>query len=290
MDGETAGTIITVTTTGIITGATAAKVGRTGATGEKAEMTGAEKGMEETLIKEGERIDDLQRNGLRIIQKPDRFCFGMDAVLLSAFVTAKPGDRIMDLCTGNGVIPLLLSARTEHTKITGLEIQEESADLFLRSVELNGLKDRIRVVCGDVKDAAGDFGASSFDIITVNPPYMMADHGLLNPDHSMNIARHEILCTWQDIVEQAAKLLKPKGRMFIVHRPFRLPELLSTLCAAKLEPKRMRMVHPFMNKEPNMVLIEAVRDGRPRMQVEPPLIIYKEVGVYTEEVRELYYG
>ncbi len=246
------------------------------------------KSIENPPLNPGERIDDLQRDGLRLIQDPSLFCFGMDAVLLSAFSAAQPGSRILDLCSGNGVIPILLSARTTDTKLTGMEIQEKSADLFRRSVEMNGLTDRIEVVCGDVKNAVSLFGPAGFDVLTCNPPYMIADHGLLNPESAKNVARHEILCTWRDIVEQAAKLLKPKGHFFIVHRPFRLPELFCELCEAGLEPKRMRMVYPFIDREPNMVLIEAVRGGNPRLKSEPPLIIYESPGVYTKEVRELY--
>ncbi|MBQ1547729.1 MAG: tRNA1(Val) (adenine(37)-N6)-methyltransferase [Lachnospiraceae bacterium] len=240
-------------------------------------------------IKGTERIDSLQRDNLNIIQDPSDFCFGMDAVLLSAFARLKDTDNVLDLCTGNGVIPLLLSARNKGVKeIKGLEIREKSADLAKRSVEMNGLSERIGIVQADVKDAAKIFGASSFSAITCNPPYMKKQSGLKNPDEWKNIARHEELITWKEIVSEVNKLLKEKGRFFFVHRPFRLPELIFDLKNEGLEPKRMRLVYPFIDKEPNMVLMEAVKHGGEELKCEPPLIIYEEPGVYREEVRKLY--
>lgn len=243
---------------------------------------------ENIVLKENERIDDLQRNGYRIIQNPDKFCFGMDAVLLSGFVRAKAGSRILDMGTGTGIIPILLAAKTEAVHLTGLEIQEESADMARRSVALNGLEKKIAIVTGDIKEAGNLFDAASFDVITCNPPYMIGQHGLQNPTGAKAIARHEILCTLEDVISQAAGLLVPGGRFFLVHRPFRLAEIIVTLAKYKLEPKRMRLVYPFVDKEPNMVLMEAVRGGRPRMTVEKPLIVYREPGVYTPEIYEVY--
>lgn len=243
---------------------------------------------ENNVLKENERIDDLQRNGYRIIQNPDKFCFGMDAVLLSGFVRAKAGSRILDMGTGTGIIPILLAAKTEAAHLTGLEIQEESADMARRSVALNGLEKKIAIVTGDIKEAGNLFDAASFDVITCNPPYMIGQHGLVNPGDAKAIARHEILCTLEDVIGQAAKLLKPGGNFFMVHRPFRLAEIITLLCQYKLEPKRMQLVYPFVDKEPNMVLIEANRGGKSRMKVEKPLIIYQEPGVYMPEIYELY--
>lgn len=239
-------------------------------------------------LKENERIDDLQRNGYKIIQNPDKFCFGMDAVLLSGFVTVKAGAALLDMGTGTGIIPILLEAKTQAAHITGLEIQEESADMARRSVALNKLEERISIVAGDIKEAGNIFGAASFDVITCNPPYMIGGHGLKNPDAPRAIARHEILCTLEDIISQSARLLKPGGDFFMVHRPFRLAEIMALLHEYKLEPKRMQLVYPFVDKEPNMVLIEAKRGGRPRLQVEKPLIIYKEAGVYMPEIYDIY--
>lgn len=239
-------------------------------------------------LKEKERLDELQRNGYRIIQNPEKFCFGMDAVLLSGFARAKQGDIVLDMGTGTGIIPILMEAKTECAHLTGLEIQEESADMARRSVALNGLSDKIDIVIGDIKEAGSLFKAASFDCITCNPPYMIGEHGLTNPDAPKAIARHEILCTLEDVVREAAKLLKPGGHFYMVHRPFRLAEIMTTMSEYKLEPKRMRLVYPYVDKEPNMVLIEAVRGGRPRMTVEKPLIVYEEPGKYTQEIYDVY--
>lgn len=239
-------------------------------------------------LKPGERLDDLQRSHLRIIQNPEKFCFGMDAVLLSGFAKAKPGDRVVDLGTGTGIIPILMSAKTQAEHLTGLEIQPESADMARRSVLLNGLEERITIAEGDIKEASELLGAAAFDVVTCNPPYMIGQHGLVNPDAPKAIARHEILCTLEDVVREAAKLLRPGGKCYLVHRPFRLAEIIGTLLAYRLEPKRMRLVHPFADKEPNMVLIEASRGGNPRMTVEAPLIVYREPGVYMPEIYEIY--
>ena len=236
------------------------------------------------LVKENERIDDLQRNGYRIIQDPDRFCFGMDAVLLSGFAAAKKGDHVLDLGTGTGIIPILMEAKTEAAHLTGLEIQEESADMARRSVAYNHLENKISVVHGDIKEASNILGSSVFDVVTTNPPYMNDQHGLKNPDMPKAIARHEVLCTLDDILRESARILKPRGRFYMVHRPFRLAEILSKMVEVGIEPKRMRMVHPFIDKEPNMVLIEGMRGANSRMTVERPLIVYKEVGVYSDEL------
>ena len=239
-------------------------------------------------LKENERIDELQRNGYRIIQNPDKFCFGMDAVLLSGFAYAKEGSLVLDMGTGTGIIPILMEAKTKAAHLTGLEIQEESADMARRSVLLNNLSEKIEIVSGDIKEAGKLFGAASFDIVTCNPPYMIGNHGLTNPDAPKAIARHEILCTLEDVISQAAKVLKPGGHFFMVHRPFRLAEIMTKMSQYKLEPKRMQLVYPYVDKEPNMVLLEAVRGGNPRMTVEKPLIVYKEPGVYMDEIYEIY--
>ena len=244
--------------------------------------------MTKDLLKEHERIDDLQRNGYKIIQDPCRFCFGMDAVLLSGFVRADKGDHVIDLGTGTGIIPILMEAKTEASHLIGLEIQEESADMARRSVALNNLEAKIEIVTGDIKQAVELFGKSTMDVVTSNPPYMIGQHGLKNPDSEKAIARHEVLCTLEDVVKAAAALLKPGGNFFMVHRPFRLAEIMTCLSKYKLEPKRMRLVYPFVDKEPNMVLIEANRGGRSRLTVEKPLIVYKEQGVYTDEIYEVY--
>ncbi|MCD8336652.1 MAG: tRNA1(Val) (adenine(37)-N6)-methyltransferase [Lachnospiraceae bacterium] len=239
-------------------------------------------------LKEGEHLDDLYRNGLRIIQSEHLFRFGMDAVLLSGFACVKEGGQALDLGTGTGIIPILLSAKTLGRHFTGLEISEASADMAARSVLLNDLSDRIAIVKGDIREADALFAPASFDTITSNPPYLQGSHGLLNPDLEKAAARHEILCTLEDVVRAAAKLLMPGGHFYMVHRPFRLAEIICVLSRYRLEPKRMRLVYPYVDKEPNMVLIEAVRGGRARMTVEKPLIVYDRPGVYNREITEIY--
>lgn len=244
--------------------------------------------MTEINLKPEERLDELHRNGYFIIQNPQKFCFGMDAVLLSGFARVKKGERALDLGTGTGIIPILLEAKTEGEHFTGLEIQEESADMAARSVALNHLKDRIDIVTGDIKDASVLFGASSFDVITTNPPYMIGEHGLSSSNQAKAIARHEIFCTLEDVLSQSAKLLRPKGRFYMVHRPFRLAEIMNKMIAYGIEPKRMQLVYPFIDREPNMVLIEGLLGGNSRLKVEKPLIVYREKGVYTDEIYDIY--
>ena len=242
----------------------------------------------EKWLKPGERIDDLQCRGYDIIQNKDVFCFGMDAVLLSGFARAKKQERCLDLGCGNGIIPILMEAKTEGKHFTGLEIQPESADMAKRSVALNGLQDRIDIVEGDIKDASKIFGASSFHVVTTNPPYMTAQHGLTNLYEAKTIARHEVLCNLEDIIRESARLLMPGGRFYMVHRPFRLAEIISLMVQYRMEPKRMRLVYPYVDREPNMVLIEGLRGGKSRMTVEKPLIVYKEPGKYTDEIYDVY--
>ena len=239
-------------------------------------------------LKDEERLDDLQRNGYQIIQKKDGFCFGMDAVLLSGFAAVKPGEKAIDLGTGTGIIPILLEAKYEGEHYTGLEIQDEVAEMAARSVAINHLEEKVSIVKGDIKEASRLFGAASFDVVTSNPPYMNDAHGLKNPDLPKAIARHEVLCTLDDVAREAAKLLRPGGRFYMVHRPHRLIEIITALTKYKLEPKRMKMVHPFVDKEANMVLIEAVRGGKSMIKVEAPIVVYREPGVYTQEIYDIY--
>lgn len=243
-------------------------------------------------LKNGERLDDLQLNDLHIIQNSEKFCFGMDAVLLSSFSskTIRKNDDILDLGTGTGIIPILLSAKTEAKHISALEIQEESVDMAKRSVILNGLDEKIDIIHGDIKTASQFFGAAVFDAITTNPPYMNDNNGIKNPDIPKAIARHEILCTLDDIARESSKMLKPQGRLYMVHRPFRMTEILCTLSKYRLETKRICMVQPFISKEPNMLLIEAVKFGKPFVKFEPPVIVYDTPGNYTEQLLKIYGG
>ena len=239
-------------------------------------------------LKQDERIDDLNCKGYRIIQHAKKFCFGMDAVLLANYAKAKPGERVLDLGTGTGIIPILMAAKTQAEHFSALEIQEESAEMARRSVELNRLQERISVVNGDIKEASAIFGKGVFDVVTTNPPYMNDQHGLKNPELPLAIARHEVLCSLEDVIRESAAVLKQNGRFYMVHRPFRLAEIFGMLAKYKLEPKRKRLVHPYVDKEPNMVLIEALKGGKPMIKIDKPLIVYEDVNVYHPEIHEIY--
>ena len=224
-----------------------------------------------------------------LIQDPKRFCFGIDAVLLSGFARAEKGSKVLDLGTGTGVIPILMEAKNEDAHFTALEIQEESAEMASRSVALNGLEEKIDIVCGDIKEADKLFKAASFDVITTNPPYMNDGGGIKNDYGPKTIARHEVLCSLDDIARVSSKLLKFGGKLFMVHRPHRLTDIMCTLRENKLEPKVIRFVHSYVDKEPTMVLVEAIRSGKPMVKVMPPLIVYGSDGKYTDEINEIYY-
>ncbi len=232
----------------------------------------------------GERLDDLERNNLYIIQDPKKFCFGMDAVLLSGFMKVKKNAVLYDMCTGNGIIPLLASAKTEAKKIYAVEIQEEVWDMARRSIELNGLSERICLIKGNIKDSVELVG-KNIDAVSCNPPYMPVGSGLVNPDSAKAVARHEIFCSLSDVCVQAAAVLKEGGHLFMVHRPQRMIEILNCMSANNLEVKRLRFVHAHVEKLPSMVLIDAVKGGGKELVVEPPVIIYKEDGSYTDYMR-----
>lgn len=237
---------------------------------------------------EGERIDDLERNNYKIIQNREKFCFGMDAVLLSGFAKVKTKEKVLDLGTGTGIIPILLEAKTGGEYFAALEIQKESADMARRSVELNNLEKKIKIIDGDIKEASKIFGRASFDVVTVNPPYMNENHGLKNPDLPKAIARHEILLCLEDVIREASFVLKERGRFYMVHRPHRLVEIINLMTKYKLEPKTLQMVHPYVYKEANMVLIEGIKGGNGFLKVREPIVVYKEKNVYTDEVINLY--
>ncbi len=242
----------------------------------------------ESLVRADERLDDLQIKGYKIIQHPDKFCFGMDAVLLSSFARVKEGEVALDLGTGTGILPILLEAKTEGAHFTGLEIQPESVEMAGRSVAYNNLQSKIDIIEGDIKEASKIFGKATMDIVTSNPPYMTNHHGLKNPNDAKAIARHELLCSLEDVVRETSAVLKQMGRCYFVHRPFRLVEIITLMKQYKLEPKRMRLVYPYIDKEPNMVLIEGVKGGGSQLTVEKPLIVYDAPGEYTQEIYEIY--
>ena len=239
-------------------------------------------------INANERIDDLCRDNLRLIQNTDVFCFGMDAVLLSTFAKAGKNQKVLDMGTGNGVIPILMQAKNPGSMYTGLEIQDIGYDLAVRNVELNSLSDKVNIVKGDIKEASQILGGASFNVVTSNPPYMNENHGIVNPESAKAIARHELLCSLEDVVREASKCLKVKGHMYMVHRPSRLVDIFTSMKNNHLEPKRIRLVYPHIDKPANMVLIEAVKGGRSQLIVEEPLIVYNSDGSYTEELLKMY--
>ena len=236
-----------------------------------------------------EQIDTL-KNGYKIIQDSERFQFGIDAVLLADFACKglKAGESVIDLGTGTGIIPLLMAKGCEAAAFTGLEVQKDSADMAARSVALNALEGRIRIINGDLKKSEKLFPRHSFNVVTCNPPYMIDAHGKGNELDALTIARHEVLCTLEDVVAAADSLLATHGRFFMIHRPFRLPEIFSSLEKHKMEMKRMRLVYPFAGKEPNLVLIEARKNAKRRLTIEPPLVVRNDDGQYTAEIRQIY--
>ncbi|AMA74537.1 MULTISPECIES: tRNA1(Val) (adenine(37)-N6)-methyltransferase [Aneurinibacillus] len=246
--------------------------------------------VENVRLYSDERIDDLLTKDMKIIQSKQVFCFSLDAVLLARFASLpiKRG-RIIDLCTGNGVIPLLLSVRTE-CPIDAVEIQERLYDMAKRNVALNGLEDRITIYHGDVKEALTFLRNGSYDALTCNPPYMPVVGGEKNKSSHVAIARHEILLTLEEVIRISSKLVRPGGKVAYVHRAGRLGDLMTLMRKYRIEPKRIRLVYPKPGMEANMVLIEGIRDGKPDVKVLPPLIVYKENGEYCDEIHSIYYG
>ena len=237
-----------------------------------------------------ERIDDLNRRGYRLIQRTDRFCFGTDAVLLAWFSALKPGDRVMDLCSGNGIVPMLMAARREKDDVTffGLEIQETEVELAVRSARLNHCSDRMTFTLGDVKRAAELFRKQSFDVVTCNPPYVKKGSGILHPEDPKAIARHEIGCTLKDVCKAGTDLLKPSGKFYMVHRPARFREILEYFREGHTEVSRVRFVHPYEDREAALVLVEGIKNASPDLKVEPPLIIYHQDGSMTDTAKAIY--
>jgi len=242
-----------------------------------------------SMLRSGERLDDLLTKDLKIIQSDEVFSFSLDAVLLARFCSVPLRGRIVDLCSGNGVIPLLLTTRTQ-AHVTGVEIQPRLADMASRNVEINGLQERIDIVCGDLVEYPQSAGYGTFDLVTVNPPYLPANSGETKLNPHIAAARHEIYATLSDVASASAKLVKSGGKVAMVHRPARLADIMMELRAVKLEPKRIRFIHPRKNKEANIVLIEAMKDGKPEIRLLPPLIVHEENGAYTQELLDIFYG
>lgn len=244
--------------------------------------------MSDIIINPWERVDDLQIRDYKIIQNVNGFCFGMDAVLLSDYAKVKKNAKVMDLCSGTGIVPILLEAKYKLSLVDGLEVQEDYVEMANRSAKMNQQQDKVHFLQGDVKTVREQFAQDSYDYVTCNPPYMTGEHGLVNGDYIKAIARHEILCSLEDVVKAAKWLLKPSGHFVMVHRPFRMAEIIHTLKENKLEPKRMRLIYPYIDKEPNMILIDAVKGGKQRVTVDPPFIVYNKDGSYTEEIYKVY--
>lgn len=194
----------------------------------------------------------------------------------------------MDLCSGNGIIPVLLAGKTKANKIFGIEIQKAPYDLAKRSITYNNLSKRVFMINIDIKDADSVLEGESAEVVTVNPPYMKSNTGGASESYSIKIARHEELCTLEDVIKVAYKLLKSKGRFYIVHRPLRLVEILKTMSENKIEPKSMRLVYPYIDREPNLVLIEGIKDANAELRIGKPLIVYESLNEYTEEVMNIY--
>jgi len=240
------------------------------------------------ILKSGETLDDLQLKGIHVIQKTEGFRFGVDAVILANFANIKKRGSVVDLCTGTGIIPFILAGKTSAKKIVGVEIQEEFVDMANRSVEYNKLQDKISFTHGDLKDKSLLKKLGRFDVVTVNPPYKLKNSGIVNENDKNAIARHEILCTLEDVISASRDLLKDNGRFFMVHRPDRMVDILTLMRKYKIEPKRIRMVHPSEGKAANIVLIEGQRDGGKFLKWDPPLNIHSIDGGYTEDIIEMY--
>ena len=240
------------------------------------------------LLNENEKIEDLQCKGLKIIQNKKWFCFGMDAVLLTNYCDIKKNSKIVDLGTGTGIIPILLSGKKDYIKAYGIEIQKEVAEMAERSVKLNNLGEKIEILNIDLKEASEHLQPNSFDAVISNPPYKLNNSGIVNPEDKKAISRHEIKCSLEDVVKTAALLLKQYGRFYMVHRPDRLVDIICLLRKYRLEPKQIRFVHPKASSKPNMVLIRASKNGNPELKFDPPLYIYGQDGKYTNDVYEIY--
>lgn len=242
----------------------------------------------EIELKENEKIDDLELNNLKIIQNKNGFCFGMDSVLLSDFAkNIKNNSKVIDLGTGTAILPVLLSAKTNSSKIIGVEIQEEVAEMAKRSILLNNLQEKIEIICENIKNLKNIYIENSFDVIVTNPPYKKQGTGGINEKKAKLISRHEITADLEDFILISSYLLKDQGSIYMVHRPERLVDIFYLLRKYKLEPKELKMVHPNINKEPNLLLIKATKNAKPFLKIKNPLYVY-ENGKYTEEILKIY--
>ena len=244
--------------------------------------------MTDIILNEHEKIEDLQCKGLRIIQNKKWFCFGMDAVLLANYCDLKKGSKVVDLGTGTGIIPLILYAKKNISLAIGVEIQPEVAEMANRSIKLNNLEDEIKILNVDLKEVTNHLEPHSFDAVVSNPPYKLYNSGIKNPTDQKAISRHEVMCTLEDVIKNASKLLKQYGKFYMIHRPDRLVDIMCLLREYKLEPKRIRFIHPHVNEKPNMVIIQASKNGNKELKFDPPLYVYDENGELSEEVHTIY--
>lgn len=245
------------------------------------------------LLRNDERIDQLMQYNLEIIQSPSVFSFSLDAVLLGDFAQVPKHNRakVVDLCSGNGAIALMLSQKTK-SPITGVEIQERLVDMANRSIQLNDLKDKVRMIHTDVNDIKNWIRHDSVDVVTCNPPYFkVTGESIKNPNEHLAIARHEIYLSLQEMMKATSFLLKTKGKAYFVHRPERFLEILDAMRSVNLAPKRVRFVYPKEHKEANMILIEGIKNGKETgFTVLPPLFVFDQQDEYLPEVRRMIYG
>ncbi|NEZ47350.1 tRNA1(Val) (adenine(37)-N6)-methyltransferase [Clostridium niameyense] len=244
--------------------------------------------MDKNLVRNDETLDDLQLKGIKVIQKKNGFRFGIDAVLLANYTKVKNGDRIVDLCSGTGIIPFIIAGKTDAERITGVEIQKDMIDMANRSVKYNTLENKLDFINADLKDLKVLKSIGLVDIVTVNPPYKIYGTGLINENDKNAMSRHEIFCNLDNVIEAARILLKDKGRFFMIHRPERIADIMCSMRKYKIEPKVIRMIHPSYNKAPSMVLIEGQKSGKMFLKWERALYVYNENNEYTKEVKEIY--
>ncbi len=236
----------------------------------------------------GETLEDLERNGLKIIQKEKGFRFGVDAVLLSDFAKVRKNDMVMDFCTGTGILPILLYGKSQAKEIMGIELQEEFSEMAKRSVLLNKIEHKVKILEGDIRDEKLLKSLPKFHVVTVNPPYKKKNSGIINEKDALTIARHEVSLNLEEVIRGARTVLKDQGRFYMIHRPERLADILTLMRKYRIEPKRLRMVYPNTKKAPTMVLVEGVRDGGEFLKVEAPLYVYNDDGTYSDEIRRIY--
>ena len=239
-------------------------------------------------INPNERVDDLQIKGYKIIQDPEVFCFGIDAVLLADFAKVKKKDKVLDIGTGTGIIPILMLARYENKSYVGIDIQEQMIERAKRSVRLNGIEEHVQMKHLDVKEITNTYPPNSFDVVTCNPPYMKGKAGLISDNESKMIARHEIRCSLEDIIQNAAYVLKDRGKLYMIHRPHRLVDIMVLMRQYRLEPKSMQMIYPKVGKAPTMVLIEGIKYAKAELMVKAPLYVYGDKGEYSDEIERIY--